>query len=130
MFAPSGRVIGLQQRMGAVACPLTFAKNRHTLMKAKLDSGPCSAESVDISGSSFDDVNLSSSSFHNVSLKGAKFEDVAFTGATIQIVCLGGVSIEDASYGDMRIEGILVTELLQCYRASDGGLSRDQQENA
>jgi len=43
-----------------------------------------------------------------------------FTGSTIRNACLGDVSIADANYTGMRIEGILVTELLRVYRERHG----------
>jgi uncharacterized protein YjbI with pentapeptide repeats len=61
-------------------------------------------------------VNLSGSRFEDVNLREAVFEDVALTGATIRNACLGDVSIDDANYTGMRIEGILVTDLLRVYR--------------
>jgi hypothetical protein len=44
----------------------------------------------------------------------------ALTGSTIRNACLAGVSIADAGYQGMRIEGILVTELLRVYRETHG----------
>ena len=71
-------------------------------------------------GSEFVDINLEGSKFHDVNLRGANFSDVALTGATIQNACLGDVTISDANYIGMRIEGILVTDLLRVYREYGG----------
>jgi uncharacterized protein YjbI with pentapeptide repeats len=50
----------------------------------------------------------------------ARIADVALTGATIRNACLGDVTIADANYTGMRIEGILVTDLLRVYREQTG----------
>jgi uncharacterized protein YjbI with pentapeptide repeats len=63
-----------------------------------------------------DNVSLAGSAFTHSSLEGAQFIDVALTGARFSNPCLGDVTIEDANYAGMRIEGILVTELLRVYR--------------
>ena len=55
-----------------------------------------------------------------VNLRGAVFTNAALSGATIRDACLADVSIADAGYEGMRIEGILVTELLRVYRERNG----------
>jgi uncharacterized protein YjbI with pentapeptide repeats len=98
--------------------------NRHrevllmSAMKPNLDSGQQFAQHADLHGSKFEDVNLSSSDFHDVDLSGSKFDDINFNGAVIKNTCLGDVSISDADYTGMRIDGILVTELLRAYSAA------------
>jgi hypothetical protein len=52
----------------------------------------------------------------NVNLRGVEFHNVGLTGASIRDACLGDFTIQDGSYESMRIEGILVTELLRVYR--------------
>lgn len=64
----------------------------------------------------FHDVNLADAQFLDVNLSGAHFEDIAFTRAVFRNVDCSHVSIEDACYEGMRIDGILVTDLLQLYR--------------
>jgi uncharacterized protein YjbI with pentapeptide repeats len=68
----------------------------------------------------FDNIDLSGARFHAVILEGAEFVNVALTGSTIRNACLAGVSIADAGYEGMRIEGILVSELLRVYRETIG----------
>ena len=59
---------------------------------------------------------LSGAKYLDVNLRDTVFENIALTRSKIRNACLGDVSIEDANYTGMRIEGILVTELLRVYR--------------
>jgi uncharacterized protein YjbI with pentapeptide repeats len=85
-------------------------------MGTALTTGQYRAENVSLAGSEFVDTNLEGAKFHDVNLRGAHFADVALTGATIRNACLEEVSIIDANYTGMRIEGILVTDLLRVFR--------------
>ncbi|MGO8928693.1 MAG: pentapeptide repeat-containing protein [Limisphaerales bacterium] len=85
-------------------------------MITPLSCGTYKADNANLTGSEFHKVNLSGSKYNDVNLRDTVFENVAFTRATIRNACMGDVSIEDASYAGMRIEGILVTELLRVYR--------------
>jgi uncharacterized protein YjbI with pentapeptide repeats len=89
-------------------------------MPIALPSGQYRSENSSLAGSEFVDTNLEGSRFHDVNLRGADFSDVAMTGAKIQNACLGDVMITDANYTGMRIEGILVTDLLRLYREHVG----------
>jgi len=79
-------------------------------MPTRTEGGSISTHAEDLAGSQFRDVNL----------RGAVFTNVALSGATIRDACLADVSIADAGYEGMRIEGILVTELLRVYRERGG----------
>ncbi len=72
---------------------------------------------TNLAGARFHDVNLADSRFMDINLAGAVFEDVALTGAVLRNVNCSHVSIEDACYEGMRLDGILVTELLRVYRS-------------
>jgi uncharacterized protein YjbI with pentapeptide repeats len=85
------------------------------------EGGALKAQAENLAGSEFRDVNLASSKFDDVNLRGAVFTNVALSGATIRDACLADVTIADAGYEGMRIEGILVTELLRVYRERVGG---------
>ncbi|MGV3721657.1 MAG: pentapeptide repeat-containing protein [Actinomycetota bacterium] len=85
-------------------------------MSTPLASGCYRAHQANLAGSEFLDVNLSGARFNDVNLRGAEFINVALTNAVIRDVCLSDVTIQEASYEGMRIEGILVTELLRVYR--------------
>ncbi|MBK7792979.1 MAG: pentapeptide repeat-containing protein [Betaproteobacteria bacterium] len=85
-------------------------------MPTDLANGPCHADNVCLAGSTFTHSSLEGAKFHDVNLRGAEFVDVALTGARLSNLCLGDVTIADANYAGMRIEGILVTELLRVYR--------------
>lgn len=89
-------------------------------MPIALPSGQYRAENSSLAGSEFVDSNLEGSSFHDVNLRHANFSDVALTGAKIQNACLGDVMIVDGNYTGMRIEGILVTDLLRVYQEHVG----------
>lgn len=56
----------------------------------------------------FDDINMRSCVFHNINLTGARFDDVN----------MSGVEISNANLANMRINGILVTDLLDSFNAS------------
>jgi uncharacterized protein YjbI with pentapeptide repeats len=65
-------------------------------------------------------VNLCGAKFDDVNLRGVEFHNVALTNSKIHDACLGDVVIEKAGYEGIRIEGILVTELLRVYRVQNG----------
>ena len=87
--------------------------------------GAYKADSANLAGSEFHKVNLSGSKFDDVNLRDTVFENVALTRSRIHNACLGDLSIEDANYTGMRIDGILVTELLRVYRESHATKSKD-----
>jgi uncharacterized protein YjbI with pentapeptide repeats len=90
-------------------------------MPIALSAGRYCAERISLAGSEFVDTDLEGAKFRDVYLRGADFSDVALTGAVIRNACLGDLTIADANYTGMRIEGILVTELLRIYREYVGG---------
>lgn len=85
-------------------------------MPQDLTDGQYRAEQVVLAGSAFLDVSLEGAQFRNVNLRRSEFFDVALTGASFRDVCFGDVSINDGNYTGMRIDGVLVTELLRVYR--------------
>jgi len=85
-------------------------------MPIPLDSGQYVARGASLAGSAFENANLEDARFCDVNLRRAVFDDVALTGSTLRNVCLGEVTIEDANLSGMRIDGILVTDLLRVYR--------------
>jgi uncharacterized protein YjbI with pentapeptide repeats len=97
-----------------------YVKSQQTksIMSNSLASGTYKADNANLAGSEFHKVNLSGSKYNDVNLRDTVFENVALTRCKIRNACLGDVSIEDAGYAGMRIEGILVTELLRVYRES------------
>jgi uncharacterized protein YjbI with pentapeptide repeats len=68
-----------------------------------------------LSGARFADVNLSQAVFDDVDLQGARFDNVALTGARFRNACLGAVSIDDCKLEGLRINGLLVTDLLALF---------------
>lgn len=76
---------------------------------------PMHHEHTALLDSRFVDVDLQRARFEDVNLRGSAFNNVALTGASFDNVCLGNVSIVDANIEGMRINGILVSELLRVY---------------
>ena len=74
---------------------------------------------TNLHGAQFRNVNLAEARFADVNLSGARFEDMALTGAVFHEVNCSDVLIADGRYDGMRIDGILVTELLRVYRAKN-----------
>jgi len=91
----------------------------------------------DISGSVYDDVNMSGSTIGNVNLAGCTLKNVKMSGAAFEDANLSGWKIHDANSGlriakcnlqgaviadsrldGMIVNGILVTDLLAAYQAS------------
>lgn len=87
-----------------------------------LPAGQYRTENASLAGSEFVDTSLEAAKFHDVNLRRAEFADVAFTGATIRNACLGDVTISNANYVGMRIEGILVTDLLRAFHEKAGAV--------
>jgi uncharacterized protein YjbI with pentapeptide repeats len=91
-------------------------------MRTKTENADLSGSeftNVNLSGTQFRDVNLGSSSFADVNLSGAKFDDINLTGVVIRKANCSHLSMEDACYEGMRIDGILVSELLAMYRGQN-----------
>jgi hypothetical protein len=96
--------------------PILILRPTGQFMSTSLNSGTYSAHDANLAGSEFHKVNLSNAKYLDVNLRDTVFENIALTRSKIRNACLGDVSIEDANYTGMRIEGILVTELLRVYR--------------
>jgi uncharacterized protein YjbI with pentapeptide repeats len=75
-----------------------------------------SAEDSDLSESRFADTRLEKSSFLDVNLRRASFSDVNLSNASLVNVNLADVSIENAKLDGMKIDGILVSVLMEAYR--------------
>lgn len=77
-----------------------------------------SARDADLSKSSFLDTSLAESRFGDVNLAGATFTNTNLAGLVCVDVTLEGASISNANLAGMRINGILVEDLLRAYRAA------------
>jgi len=60
-------------------------------------------------------VALKASVFRDTDLSGSQFEDVNLSDCRFRDVNLSGVDIADANLEGMRINGVLVNELLAAY---------------
>lgn len=76
---------------------------------------PLKHEHTALVESHFVDVDLQRTAFEDVNLRGSVFRNVAFTDARFENVCFGNVDIGDANIEGMKINGILVTDLLRVY---------------
>jgi len=63
---------------------------------------------MDLAGSNFGEVQLRASSFHSVDMAACKFRDVSFID----------VIMEACDFTGMRIDGVLVTDLVRVYAES------------
>ena len=68
-----------------------------------------------LTNATFDDTNLAGASFDDVNLAGATLNNVNLSGARIENANLSDADIRNANYAGMRIEGVLVTELLEAH---------------
>ena len=68
-----------------------------------------------LTNAAFGDTNLAHATFDDVNLSGATFTNVNLSGARIENANLSDADIRNANYAGMRIEGVLVTELLEIH---------------
>ena len=66
--------------------------------------------------------SLAGVEFVDVNLSGARLEDIALTGTVIRNANCTNVTIDHARYDGMRIDGILVTDLLRVYHSRPDAL--------
>ena len=67
---------------------------------------------TDLADAVFDDVNLSRATFNNVNLADIKVTNANLANARFDNVSLANASIDNADLTGMRINGILVSDLL------------------
>ena len=80
-----------------------------------MSSAPLKYQCASLAGAQFLDVNLEAARFEDVNLRSASFENVALVGATFKDINFSHASIGDSCLEGMKINGILVTELLDLY---------------
>jgi hypothetical protein len=71
---------------------------------------------ADLTESSFSDTKLEKSVFRNMNMHRSSFRDARLSEASFVDVDLANASIADSNLTGMRINGILVSELLQAYK--------------
>jgi uncharacterized protein YjbI with pentapeptide repeats len=102
--------------LDSVFIPLPIGiKKPDTIMHIKDTKDKLHVTNANLSGSEFADVNLQSARFLDVNLSGAQFSDVNLSGAKFSDINLSDVKIENCDYTGMRIQGILVSDLLKAY---------------
>lgn len=74
------------------------------------------ANDADLSESHFFNTQLEKSTFVDVTLRQASFSDVNLSGASFLNVNLADVSIANANLAGMKIDGVLVSELILAYQ--------------
>ena len=70
---------------------------------------------ADLTASRFSDAQLENSSFVNVALQRSSFTDVNLAGASFADVDLSDVCITDSNVSGMRINGVLLSDLIRAY---------------
>lgn len=75
---------------------------------------------ADLSGTTFNDVNLAGADFTNVNLSQSSLTDINLQGTRLRDVNLRDVEIHHGALEGMRIDGLLVTDLLAAYRGESG----------
>jgi uncharacterized protein YjbI with pentapeptide repeats len=106
-------------------------------MRRHFMKGPIYAKYADYSGSQFEKVSMAGARFYDVNLSGSSFEyvnmcgwrtfDVNFTGLNADTSNLAGsrfkncnftgVAIDGGQRDGFTIDGIPVSDLVECYRA-------------
>jgi uncharacterized protein YjbI with pentapeptide repeats len=81
---------------------------------------PLQAQSADLTGSSFTDVKLENAQFQNVNLHQGSFTNVRLSGAAFYNVNLSEASIANSNLTGMKINGVLVSDLIQAYQRRGG----------
>jgi len=85
-------------------------------MSGSIECGKYRVEHKKLTGSVFVDVCLGEAEFDNVSLAGAKFNNVNMSNARLNYVNFANVEITDSDISGMKIDGILVEDMLKAYR--------------
>jgi uncharacterized protein YjbI with pentapeptide repeats len=75
---------------------------------------------ADLSGSRFQQVTLANARFEESDLTKASFTSVNLSGARITSANLSDVQISYAKLDGMKIDGVLVTDMLKAYEAVNG----------
>jgi predicted enzyme related to lactoylglutathione lyase len=81
-----------------------------------------SVEDSDIADSHFSNTSLAKSRFDNVNLKHAIFTNANLADAAFTDIDFRGASISDANLAGMRINGILVEELIRAHASHSGAV--------
>jgi PhnB protein len=84
---------------------------------------------ADLSRSSFTNVNLREAQFNDVNLAKAAFANINLSETTFSRVNLTNVEITDCNVSGMKIQGVLVSELLQSYKQHKPKRSETMQLN-
>lgn len=107
--------IGRESRAAALAVPRSGTGVQPTMqlhdVRKTLD-----VKNADLSESRFSDVKLAAVRFEDVNLRAAGFLNVNLGDATFKDVDMRNVCIEKARLSGMRIDGVLVTDLILAYK--------------
>ena len=85
------------------------------MTKQTIKCGTYIVEHAKLTGSHFTDVCLGDAKFENVSLANSKFHDVNMSNACLDYINMANVEITDSNIKGMKINGILVQDLLDAY---------------
>jgi catechol 2,3-dioxygenase-like lactoylglutathione lyase family enzyme len=113
ILGPDGNLIVFGQALD----PVTDAPPERALTITHRGARSSHFEKANLAGSTFTDVNLGASTFNDVRLSQASFHNVSLAEAVFSDVDFGAVDISQSRVAGMRIDGVLVTDLLAAYRA-------------
>ncbi len=92
----------------------TITCGKHLCQTAVIDDSRF--DDVSMARVEFDNVNLADASFHNINMSGASFHGVELRNARFIHVGLNHVELSDCTLAGTRINGILVSDMLQAYQ--------------
>jgi catechol 2,3-dioxygenase-like lactoylglutathione lyase family enzyme len=113
LLAPDGNLIVF----GQLIAPATASGTNRVDFVGRNLRGSSFAK-VRLADATFHDVDLSAAAFGNVNASAATFENANLREARFTNVDLSNVEISRARLAGMRIDGILVTDLIAAYRAT------------
>ena len=105
--SPTARLIG-------VFLPLTLLPS--PTMNINDLREPLAVHGSDLTASKFANVNLANTVYDDVNLKQSTFSNIDFSSCTFQNVNMTNVSITNANMIGMKVNDVLVYDLLQAYR--------------
>ena len=91
----------------------TITCGQHLCKTAMIDDSVF--DDVSMTKVSFNNVNLTDAKFRNINMSSTDFFGIEFRNAKFKAVGLDNVDISDCTLEGTRINGILVTELLDAY---------------
>jgi|SaaInl7_100m_RNA_FD_contig_71_196125_length_2361_multi_3_in_0_out_0_3 uncharacterized protein YjbI with pentapeptide repeats len=92
----------------------TITCGKHLCQTAVIDDSRF--DDVGMARTEFDNVSLADAKFNNVNMSGATFHGIELRNAKFTHVGLNDVELSDCTLEGTRINGILVTDMLEAYQ--------------